>query len=65
MQSIFDVFKDFYGRSVPYGQQQIPKLFVKHRIRKDLKIEQRMIVFQLIMSIENATDIDPIESLIF
>lgn len=63
MQSIFDVFKDFYGKSVPYGQQQIPKLFVKYRIRKDLNVSQRMMVFQLMMAIENATDIEPVNIL--
>lgn len=75
MESIFDVFQDMYGKkhsfsSNPYVSShlatvRVPKLFVQSRIKKNLKIEQRIIVFQLMMAIKNAIDIEPSEPLIF
>jgi hypothetical protein len=49
-----EVIKD----SPPSGTIQIPKLFVKSRISKDLKIEQRMIVFSFMTQLDNAIDIE-------
>jgi hypothetical protein len=70
MNSIFDIFKDYYGiyndRPGPQNSSvsyKLPVRFIKQRIRKDLTIEQKMIVFQFMINLDNSIDVEPINNL--
>lgn len=66
MKSIFDVFKDFYGKEHPFMNESppctmfhtgIPHKFNKNRMRSDLKLEQRMIVFRFLVAMDEAKEL--------
>lgn len=66
MKSIFDVFKDFYGKEHPFMNESppctifhtgIPHKLNKNRMRSDLKLEQRMIVFRFLVAMDEAKEL--------
>ena len=74
MKSIFDVFKDFYGKEHPFMNESppctmfhtgAPHKLNKNRIRSDLKTEQRMIVYRLMVNLSQMTDAEYAEIPLF
>ena len=66
MKSIFDVFKDFYGKEHPFMNESppctmfhtgVPHKLNKNRIRSGLKLEQRMIVFRFLVAMDEAKEL--------
>jgi hypothetical protein len=67
MAWIFDIIGNEFN--IHQERQKQPfktvSLFTKSRIRKDLDVVQKIIVFRFMVNLNNAIEIEPIEPLLF